>query len=211
MYYYHMTSLERLDSINKFGLTPRNEDNSKLISDDKVKVFFSEGFEGTIALYVDFNIVYDDIKRGIKKIENITLNNKVCNSLNVEDYLEEGVYLRFDGTDIEKERNFEKGCTSKVIFPDALEVCILKNILTDTIIYSRFEIIKYMMAQTNYKDIRYYGVKYDNSPIDDVATNKIQEKVRKYYLFHGDSFDKYKSEDYLFDTIPLKEFVIKYL
>lgn len=117
-----MTSLERLDSINKFGLTPRNEDNSKLISDDKVKVFFSEGFEGTIALYVDFNIVYDDIKRGIKKMENITLNNKVCNSLNVEDYLEEGVYLRFDGTDIENERNFENGCTSKVILPDALEV-----------------------------------------------------------------------------------------
>lgn len=48
-------TLERLDSINKFGLTPRNEDNSKLISDDKVKVFFSEGFEGALALYVDFN------------------------------------------------------------------------------------------------------------------------------------------------------------
>ena len=46
MYYYHMTSLERLDSINKFGLTPRNEDNSKLISDDKVKVFFQKGLKG---------------------------------------------------------------------------------------------------------------------------------------------------------------------
>ena len=29
MDYYHMTSLDRLNSISKTGLTPRNEDNSK--------------------------------------------------------------------------------------------------------------------------------------------------------------------------------------
>ncbi len=211
MYYYHMTSFERLNSICRVGLTPRNEDNSKLINDDKIKVFFSEGFEGAIALFVDFNIVYDEIKNGIKKIENTNLNNKVCNSLNIEDYLKDGVYLSFDGTGIENERNFENGCTSKIISPDILEVCILKDRINNAIIYSRFEIIKYMMANTNYKDIKYYGVKYNNSPNIDVATNKIQEKVRKYYLFHSDSFNKYKSDDYLFDTIPLKEFVAKYL
>ena len=43
MNYYHMTSLDRLNSISKIGLTPRNEDNSKLINDKKNKVFFSEG------------------------------------------------------------------------------------------------------------------------------------------------------------------------
>lgn len=59
---YHMTTLDRLKSINELGLLPRNERNSKLINDDKVKVFFSEGFEGAIALFVDFNIVYNKIK-----------------------------------------------------------------------------------------------------------------------------------------------------
>ena len=64
MYYYHMTSLDRLVSISKMGLTPRNENNSKLINDEKNKVFFSEGFEGAIALFVDFEIVYENIKEG---------------------------------------------------------------------------------------------------------------------------------------------------
>lgn len=40
MNYYHMTSLDRLNSISKIGLTPRNEDNSKLINDKKKQSFF---------------------------------------------------------------------------------------------------------------------------------------------------------------------------
>ena len=59
---YHMTKLDYLDSINQFGLLPRSGDNSRLIQDDQVKVFFSEGYEGAIALYVDFSIVYRKAK-----------------------------------------------------------------------------------------------------------------------------------------------------
>lgn len=59
MYYYHMTSLDNLRSISKQGLIPQSGVNSKLIGDEKIKVFFSEGFEGAIALFVDFQIVYD--------------------------------------------------------------------------------------------------------------------------------------------------------
>lgn len=40
MNFYHMTSLEKLNIINKVGLVPRNEDNSKLVNDEKTKVFF---------------------------------------------------------------------------------------------------------------------------------------------------------------------------
>lgn len=58
MNYYHMTSLNNLHSISKKGLIPQSGDNSKLIGDEKIKTFFSEGFEGAIALYVDFQIVY---------------------------------------------------------------------------------------------------------------------------------------------------------
>ena len=68
MNFYHMTSLDRLNSISKIGLTPRNEDNSKLINDEKNKVFFSKGFEGAIALFVDFDIVYENIKNRKTKL-----------------------------------------------------------------------------------------------------------------------------------------------
>ena len=64
MYYYHMTSLDNLRSISKVGLIPQSGVNSKLIGDEKIKVFFSEGFEGAIALFVDFQLVYDKVRAG---------------------------------------------------------------------------------------------------------------------------------------------------
>ena len=128
MNYYHMTSLDRLNSISKIGLTPRNEDNSKLINDEKNKVFFSEGFEGAIALFVDFEIVYENIKNKKTELIDKEIEKKVLKSKNLFEYLKEGVYLQFDGTDIENERNFENGCTSEVILPEKLNVCILKSL-----------------------------------------------------------------------------------
>lgn len=65
MFYYHMASIDKLQSIREKGLIPKNESNSKLIGDEKVKVFFSEGFEGAIALFVDFQMVYDGIYLGL--------------------------------------------------------------------------------------------------------------------------------------------------
>lgn len=54
---YHFTSVNNLESISKKGLVPGNGDNSKLIDDQKEKVFFSEGF-GAIALcvYLTFDL-----------------------------------------------------------------------------------------------------------------------------------------------------------
>lgn len=48
MYYYHMTALNNLSSIAVEGLIPQNGNNGKLIGEEKVKVFFSEGFEGAL-------------------------------------------------------------------------------------------------------------------------------------------------------------------
>ena len=87
MKYYHMTSLDRLSSIEDIGLVPRNEDNSKLVDDDKVKVFFSEGFEGCIALFVDFSIVYENIRNRKVKLDNKKLEEKILNSKDLEEYL----------------------------------------------------------------------------------------------------------------------------
>lgn len=211
MNFYHMTSLDRLNSISKFGLIPRNENNSKLINDEKNKVFFSEGFEGAISLFVDFNIVYENIKNGKTKIKDKDIESKVLKTKNLFEYLKEGVYLQFDGTNIENERNFENGCTDKAISPEKLNVCILKNLSDNSIIFSRFEIIKYMMANTTPEQIKYYGVKYKDSPNFDEATVRIQEKVKKYYISHKEEIQKYINNDYLLEYIPITDFLNKYL
>lgn len=211
MNFYHMTSLDRLDSISEIGLIPRNEDNSKLINDEKNKVFFSEGFEGAIALFVDFNIVYENIKNGKTKLIEKEIEGKVLKSKNLFEYLKEGVYLQFDGTNIENERNFENGCTDKSISPEKLNVCILKKVSDNSIIFSRFEIIKYMMANTMPEQIKYYGVKYKESPNFEDATLRIQEKVKKYYISNKEEIEKYINNDYLLEYIPLTVFVNKYL
>lgn len=211
MNYYHMTSLDRVISISKKGLIPRNEENSKLINDNKIKVFFSEGFEGAIALFVDFDIVYNDIKNGKTQLDNKRVEDKVKKSIDLIDYLKDGIYLQFDGTNIRNERNFENGCTSKVISPDKLSVCILKDLNSEKVIFSRFEIIKYMMAKTKPEDIHYYGINYDNSPNFDEATKKIQNKVKKYYSMHLEEIEKYNNENYSLEYVPIVNFVNKYL
>ena len=211
MNFYHMTSLDRLNSISKIGLMPRNEENSKLINDEKNKVFFSEGFEGAIALFVDFNIVYENIKKRKIKLIDKKIKNKVLKSKDLIEYLKEGVYLQFDGTNIENQRNFENGCTDKIIIPGNLNVCVLKNLINDSIIFSRFEIIKYMMSKTMPEEIKYYGVKYNKSPNFEEATKRIQEKVKKYYISHKEEIEKYRNNDYLLVYIPITDFVNKYL
>ncbi len=209
MKYYHMTSLDRLDSISKEGLTPRNEDNSKLINDQKVKVFFSEGFEGVVALYVDFDLVYQQIKSKELVLDNKELEEKILVSSNLNDYLKEGVYLEFDGDDIKNERNFENGCTSKIIPPEDLRVCVLSD-EENTVTYSRFEIIKYMMSKTDPEDIKYYGVKYEGSPNFDAATQRIQGKIKNYYANHQEEINDFKKNNYQLNSIPLEEFMNDY-
>lgn len=67
------------------------------------------------------------------------------------------------------------------ISPKDLTVCVLQNKSDHSIVFSRFEIIKYMMATVQPEQIHYYGAKYDGSPDFAKATARIQEKVRMYY------------------------------
>lgn len=190
-----MTALNNLSSIALQGLTPQNGDNGKLIGEEKVKVFFSEGFEGAIALYVDFDIVFDRIRKEQVKVADGFVRKKLLTSKNLSDFLGEGVYLRFDGTGIKNERNFENGCTDITILPEKLSVCILRKECDNSIIFSRFEIIKYMMAKVEPEQIKYYGAIYEGSPNFLEATERIQEKVKKYYMDHQLEISEYSNYD----------------
>lgn len=207
MYYYHMTPLENLRSICDKGLIPQSGVNSKLIGDKQVKVFFSEGFEGAIALFVDFDIVYDKIKKGQMNVTDESTMKMIMSSQSLYDYLGEGVYLRFDGTNIKNERNFENGCTDMSISPTELEVCILRGKNDNSIIFSRFEIIKYMMSEVNVEKIRYYGANYDGSPDFEEATKRIQQKVKEYYDKHQMEILKYSDQEYVLDLMNIDDFI----
>ena len=211
MYYYHMTALNNLPSIAVQGLIPQNGNNGKLIEEEKIKVFFSEGFEGAVALYVDFDIVFDKIKKAQMKITDEFVLQKLLKSKNLSDFLGEGVYLRFDGTGIRNERNFENGCTDIIIPPEKIEVCILRNENDNSIIFSRFRIIKYMMAKIHPEQIKYYGAIYKGSPNFTEATDRIQEKVKRYYRDHQTEISEYVNCGYILASINLKDFVNKYL
>ena len=208
---YHMTTLDRLESINRLGLIPGNGNNCKLVNDDKFKVFFSEGFEGSIALFVDFYIVYNKIKNSELKISDISVYNKVINSKSLEEFLGDGVYLTFEMLDIINERNFENGCTSTTIEPNKLSVLVLRKLDDNIVTYSRFKIINYMMSRINPNDIKYYGMKYPNSPTFKEATIRIQTKVKDYYEKNNKIIQKYKNEKYELIEIPLDIFIKDYL
>lgn len=208
---FHMTSIDRLKNIEKQGLMPRNENNSKLIQDKQVKVFFSEGYEGAIALWVDFNLVYNKIKEQKSMLDDKELNFLVCNSKNLKEYLGEGVYLSFDKENLINERNFENGCTDEIINPKKLNVVILKDVNSNEITYSRFDIIHYMMSITKIEDIKYYGAKYPNSPSFEEATAKIQNKVKRYYEENKKLIERYKENQYDIVEIILDEFIKIYI
>ena len=203
---YHMTKLDYLDSINQFGLLPRSGDNSRLIQDDQVKVFFSEGYEGAIALYVDFSIVYRKAKEKEITLDD-DLKGKILLSKDLEDYLGDGVYLSFDMNGIKNERNFENGCTSQPIASDIINVLLLEDITNGNITYSRFDIIHYMMSTISPEQSTYYGEKYPDSPPFDAATKRIQDKVKKYYEENKEIIDVYRSGSYKLKELSLNEFL----
>lgn len=211
MNYYHMTSLNNLYSISKKGLIPQSGANSKLIGDEKIKTFFSEGFEGAIALYVDFQIVYDQVKTGQVELTDEGIAKKIMESKSLSDYLGEGVYLRFDGTNIKNERNFENGCTDMTIPQKDLTVCVLRRKNDHSIVFSRFEIIKFMMAAVQPEQIQYYGAKYDGSPDFEKATARIQDKVRMYYQKHQTEIREYDTKAYQFAFYGLDDFVNEFI
>lgn len=211
MYYYHMTALDKLPSIAVRGLIPQNGDNGKLIGEEKVKVFFSEGFEGAVALYVDFDVVFNKIRNAQMKIADEFVRKNLLESKSLSDFLGEGVYLRFDEIGIRNERNFENGCTDMKIPPEKLDVCVLRKNDDNSVLFSRFRVIKYMMAQIQPEQIKYYGAIYEGSPNFAEATDRIQEKVKRYYKDHQTEIDEYGNCEYILDFINLRDFVNKYL
>lgn len=208
--YYHMASLDRIRSISNVGLTPDDEDSNKLVNDIEKKVSFSEGMTGVVAQYANYQKHYDLIKSGVVGDVQQEVIEKVQITQNMQEYLGEGVYISFNGEEIENEKNFMNGATDKSIDSENINVCLLRNNETGEVSYSSSNIVHYMMAKIPVETINYAGTDISEEKIDK-RTEVIRNDVLSYIKSHEKEINLYKYGDYTIESIPVKSFCMQYL
>lgn len=192
MKYYHMTKVEYLNEIFKNGLLPLNGKNSKMVDDDKARVFFSEDMQGAIGLTAAFQDRFDDLSEKSDMIGYSSLN----------EYLGESIYLSFDAEccENENEDNYINGYTKKEIPASKIQVCVLENMNNGQVTYQRDDIVKYMMANVPFEKAIpiYMGKKYD-------------ALLQKYYNDRQEDIESFHAEDYKLVHIDIQKFMKKYI
>lgn len=212
---FRSTSINTIERVYTEGIVPSCGRNCRLIGDNRKKVFFSEGFHGTIALLIDFNIVYNKIKNNRMQLSDNELYSKVINSKNIREYLGEGVYLTFDSENVVNENNEVDGFTSKKINSDLLKVAMVFNINDGTFSYSRFDVVHFMMSQINPEDIKYSGIKWPNIELYEKHNKKSEEekirinqsKILQYYKENQELINEFRIHEYELVYIPLSRFI----
>lgn len=196
---YHFTKLNRAYGIARNGLVPRLEENSKAVKDSTSKISFSDGRIAAAGLYTNFYSVY----MAMKERKRTPTDKRVLSSKNIEDYLGEGIYLMFDGTDIENTGgngghiNPFDAATKIPILPENLKVCILRD-SNDNIHFSQYDYIKFIIANMSEED--YIELK----KID--TENVILKCIKEYKMEYKDEIDKFTSEEYTPELMTLEEF-----
>lgn len=198
---FHFTYLNRAFSIREKGLTPRIEDNSKAVKDSSDKVSFSDGRYAVAALMANFYRVYTDIKTGKRDKDKTDpdLEKRVIESESFEDFLGEGMYFIFDGTDIENTGGnkghinpFDAG-TKESIEPDKLKVCMLRNEQTGELSYSKFDFAQYLMMNLTQDD-------YSKMP------DGLISDIEYYKENHSDEMNRFKNSEYSIEFMTLDDF-----
>lgn len=208
--YYHMASLDKVRSISNIGLMPNDEDSNKLVSDIENKVSFSEGMTGVVAKYANCQKHYDLIKSGVTGGVQAEIVEQVQATKDMQEFLGEGVYIIFDGENVENEKNFMDGTTENSINSEDLNVCLLKNNETGEVTYSRFNIVHYMMAKVPVETINYSGKDASEDKIEK-KTEAIRQDVSNYVKGHEKEINTYKYGNYTLENIPVKSFCMQYL
>lgn len=198
---FHFTYLNRAFSIREAGLAPRVEDNSKAVKDSSDKVSFSDGRYAAAALMANFYKVYTEIKTG-QRNKNKTdpdLEKRVLASESFEDFLGDGMYFIFDGTDIENTGGnkghinpFDAG-TKESIEPNKLKVCMLRNEQTGELSYSKFDFAQYLMVNLTQED-------YSKMP------DELISDIEYYKENHADKMNRFRNSEYSVEFMSLDEF-----
>ena len=183
---YHFTYLNRAKSINQNGLQPMLGENSKIVKDSEPKISFSDGRIGAVGIFAEFYRVYCDIKedKQDKRITDEQLAQKIKQFETFEEFGGEGVYLLFDGTNIENtggnrgEINIYDSGTRESIPSNNLNVCLIRNNITNELSYSRYEFIQYLMVNLTHEELLQ-------------MPERIQQNVAKYSELHKSEMDKF--------------------
>ncbi len=162
---FHFTNLDSFFGIMQYGLLPLLGERSKLVKDTAVKVSFSDGRYAAAGLMANFYEVYCNIKKGkrdMAKTDSV-LAEKVCSSDCFEDFFGDGIYLMFDGSDIENTGGMKGNIspydagTTQAIDPERLKVCVLIDVETGEISYSKYEYAFYLMEHLTARDKKRLG------------------------------------------------------
>ena len=200
----HFTKLEYLNSINEKGLQIRLSKNSYAVSDKKSKISFSEGKIGAIGLYANFYEVYTQYKSGQRKPKSdnekeLKTYREIMNSKSLEEFLGNGVYLHFDGTNIENEGGnhgdggIYDGSTRTPIDSKDLSVAVIRNNDTKEVSYSMYDYIHYLMATMTPEEYLQ-------------MIPPMQERYNEYYKTHKDEILKYRHGNYSEKEVDLNTF-----
>lgn len=223
MEYYHMTNNKYIRAIQENGLQPRNGNQSKSIGDEKKVVFYSQGKEGAIVMYLSFEKMYEDLKgaRGDKalskyrdclggKIElpeadlanlkdQVEQIESIRSTESFSDYYEDGPYFSIQSLEVEeiddKNFNFANSWVTKAVSPEQLQVISLRNKSTGEITTSKFDVIKYMMSQTTPEAIAHMGI-----------NDELADYIKKYYEENAEEIARLSS-DYEVETMSIDEYV----
>ena len=205
---FHFTKLYKAYSIRNEGLQPKLEQNSRAVGDTKPKISYSDSKIGAIGLFSNFYSVYTSYKNGTRvprkdKPEEMETYNSVMNSASFEEFLENGMYLIFDGTDIENTGgNTGKGgiydaSTTIPILPSELSVGIIRNNDTGNISYSKFDYIHYLMSTITQEEI-------------DKMDSKVKHFFEEYYEIYKGVIDDFKNGNFSEERISIFDFCQKF-
>ena len=184
---FHFTKLKNLYSIKNIGLQPSLDENSKAVGDEKPKISFSDGKIGAIGLYLEFYRVFNDYKNGTRipnKPGELEMYKKIMNSKSLEDYLGDGVYLLFDGTELENEGgNTGKGgiydaSTRTPIESNKLKIGLIRNNDTKKVSYSMYDYINYLMSTLSKEEALKMPTKFQQTMI--TYFNEHKEEIKKF-------------------------------
>ncbi len=201
---FHFTKLKNLYSIKNYGLQPRLDKNSKVVGDTKPKISFSMGKAGAVGLFLEFYRVYNDYKNG-NRVPNpnrpgeLEMYQEVIKSNSLEDFLGDGVYLLFDGSEIENEGGnrgdggIYDASTRKPIEPNKLRIGLIRNNDTKKVSYSMYDYIHYLMTEISQEEI-------------DQMPDKMQRSLELYSKEHKDEISKFKTGNFSKKDIDMDTF-----
>jgi len=201
MKYYYMTPVSSVRSISNIGIQPRGVTNENL---GKSKAFVSEGMTGTIVTYTSLQKSYDDVKDGKPGDVPEEVSNKIKSSKDLEDYLGgESVILVFDDSELEDKED-DDGTTSSPINPNKLSVCVVKNEDDGKQIYSRRDVINYMLSIVPVESIHASAKNVGTQEDSDKA---VQGTVQAFYDKNKAEIDKYKAGNFKLETVDISKFL----